>query len=160
TPNSEAVVAGEKLFSTLGCIQCHSANGGVSHKKGPDLMADLSQKAISREWLYAQLVNPKKHNLNTIMPSYNQLDDSQIKILIAFLENIAQKKTGPKEKMPPSNSPVDQDSQVDSSSDSKEGLGQAIHIVGNKDHGMTLFQQYCMSCHGPEGKINPSDASV
>jgi hypothetical protein len=62
----------------------------------------------------------------------------------------------------PSDSEMDFDSgeSVEEAADKKLGLGQAIHIIGNQEHGIVLFQQYCMRCHGPEGKVNPSDVSV
>jgi mono/diheme cytochrome c family protein len=37
---------------------------------------------------------------------------------------------------------------------------QAIHIVGNERHGAVLYQQNCLTCHGPAGKILAPDFPV
>lgn len=173
-----AAIAGAKLFKSLGCAQCHNTTGEPSRKQGPDLSISLNDKFVTREWLTAQILNPKKHNLNTIMPSFSHLADHQIDALVLFLEQLSSHKRHSRvnavsaqtaQPQAPaaaaSSVAVSAPAQLQGSAQARNGspaqksLGQSIHIVGNREHGRVLFQENCMRCHGPEGKVNTSDFS-
>jgi ubiquinol-cytochrome c reductase cytochrome b subunit len=172
---SDAIASGQKLFQTLGCAQCHNTTGEPGHKQGPDLSVSLSDKKVTRDWLSGQILNPKKHNLNTVMPSFNHLADHQVNALIAFLENLSSRKraaaashsTEQEQPAPPnvSQAPSDDEPEAEPEENqqkkagAKTGVGQSVHIVGNGEHGLVLYQENCARCHGPEGKVNASDSS-
>lgn len=80
---SPTVVAGEKLFHSLGCIGCH-AIAGVGGTVGPDLSQERS-KGRTRAWIAAQIHDPKKHFPGTVMPSFASLDPADTDALVDFL---------------------------------------------------------------------------
>ena len=64
-PTSDAE-KGRLLFEKLGCLGCHTVNG-----KGGNSAPDLSKVAnkANADWVYNWVLNPKKYNPNTVMPS-------------------------------------------------------------------------------------------
>jgi len=77
---------GSRLFGSLGCNGCHSING-KGGAVGPDL-SDEPRRGHSRAWLAAQIVNPKSHNPNTIMPPYPTLGDTQLNQIVDYLSSL------------------------------------------------------------------------
>jgi sulfur oxidation c-type cytochrome SoxX len=154
---------GEKLVKTLGCLGCHTI-GSEGGKVGPDLSAEGSRNR-SREWLAEQIRNPKAHNPASVMPSFSQLDESQINALIDYLMGL--KADGGKD-VPasglPSGPAVAAQEKEEPESEQTEPVGKmttAQQSIGNPEHGEKLFERYCTSCHGPEGKggvPNPGSA--
>lgn len=145
---------GEQLFNTIGCTACHTINGKISHKQGPDLVMALTQKKQSKQWLKIQLLAPQQHNPSSVMPPYGQLGDEKINALVDFLDKLSDSK--------PSQSNQQTESQeepvsVEEESVQNNGLGESIHIIGDKEHGAVLFQQSCIMCHGPQGKTYASN---
>lgn len=75
---------GEGLITRLGCGQCHSIN----NKDG--LFAPALSKASKNRsylWLRAQIKNPKRHNPNSAMPSYDYLSEIEIYSIIRYLRS-------------------------------------------------------------------------
>jgi ubiquinol-cytochrome c reductase cytochrome b subunit len=170
---------GSELFKSQGCPRCHTLSGKRSDKQGPDLVMSLSKKKASREWLWIQLVNPRRHNPQSLMPSYAKLNDQKLHSLIAFLEQLSTSSSAEEgeksgEEIEPEQSPeVPATAQLqdkvqgeattaekEERKEAKEGVMEAIHIVGNRKHGMVLFEQHCLTCHGPQGKIHALDFPV
>lgn len=144
------VLKGEKIFND-NCSSCHTAIGKPSHKAGPDLILALRKKERSEKWLYTQLVSPEKHNPYTIMPSFSYLGKAKISALVSFLKGLETKKiTQVPSKVQQQVSPKTQ--QRVSPKVSPEILSQADSIIGSISHGKVLFDNFCLRCHGPQGK--------
>ncbi len=92
--NADTNISGEKLFKTLGCTECHTANGTASGKQGPDLYTTKANNR-TREWMYKQLITPQEHNQKTIMPPYVHLSDKNVNSLLDYLEGLTPKETPP-----------------------------------------------------------------
>lgn len=75
---------GSVIFRREGCVGCHSFKGHGGFM-GPDLTAVRSRR--SRDWIRAQIKNPRKHNANSAMPSFDHLSWREINALIAYLES-------------------------------------------------------------------------
>ncbi|AJE01988.1 c-type cytochrome [Geobacter pickeringii] len=79
-----AAPAGEKLFREK-CAMCHKVKG-AGGILGPDLSrigASVNEKAL-RE----QLVNPKKKNPASTMPSFKGLPATELDALVAYLKGL------------------------------------------------------------------------
>ena len=161
---------GSKLFQTLGCTGCHQINGSGG-KVGPDLSAE-GQKGRTREWLVAQIQNPKAHNPQSVMPSFSTLSSSQMDSLIGFLQDLGANKESASPSTPDSFQEVgakaagesaeaqkaetQRQAPVQSGAENRDLSPQiarntAAGMIGNPDHGATLFASVCASCHGPRG---------
>ncbi|MGE5295501.1 MAG: c-type cytochrome [Solirubrobacterales bacterium] len=81
---SAAAQRGKQLYDTLGCQACHMVNG-QGGTTGPDL-SNEGAKGRSREWLTAQIRNPKANNPQTVMPAYGQLTDENVADLVEYLQ--------------------------------------------------------------------------
>jgi mono/diheme cytochrome c family protein len=86
---SASAQAGKALFSSSGCMGCHTVNG-QGGKVGPNL-SNEGNSGHSSQWLATQIRNPRKHNSQTIMPPYNSLTDQKVNNLVTYLESL---KTG------------------------------------------------------------------
>lgn len=86
-PSSAGVESGKKLFATLGCAGCHTADGkgGLA---GPDV-SNEANKGRSREWLQTKIRNPKADNPQSIMPANPTLSDDQVNDLVSYLLSLA-----------------------------------------------------------------------
>jgi len=73
---------GAALFQREGCIQCHSI-GGRGGSLGPDLTAVAQRR--SRGWIRQQIRNPRKHNPNSAMPSFDHLSWLEVEALVRYL---------------------------------------------------------------------------
>ncbi len=74
---------GEEIFTKQGCINCHSFKG-----KGGETCPDLTgvTRRRSRSWIRDQIQNPKQHNPNSTMPSFDYLSRSEINAIIRYLK--------------------------------------------------------------------------
>ncbi len=140
---------GEQLYNTQGCIQCHTIQGSPNNKPGPDLIMAVTKRRPSKEWLKTQLVTPQFHNPLTIMPSFsNRLNDTQMNAVVEFLMSLMTRK--------PTMAPILQDYVQENTGQTTDkhkglGVGEAVNIIGDREHGAVLFHQSCIMCHGPNG---------
>ena len=89
--------SGASLFSSEGCIACHTINGNGG-KVGPNLSSIGSQRSLS--WIKTQIVNPGAHfapgstvTLNgksymAIMPNHKNMPASKVNALASYLESL------------------------------------------------------------------------
>ncbi len=151
----EGTKRGSQLVATLGCTACHqiSGKGGTI---GPAFTANLL-KGKSRDWLTAQIRNPKSHNPSSIMPAFTSATDQQVNDIVDFLLSITQGKPvapGPVAKgpsVPPM--PTVPPQKAPAVATGPHGPPEAASfVIGSVELGATLFQQSCESCHGARGK--------
>ncbi len=76
---------GEAVYKAQGCSACHSLDG-VGGKVGPDLSKVGTRR--DKEWIEEQLRNPKAHNPQSIMPSFNKLSEKDLDDLAAYLAGL------------------------------------------------------------------------
>lgn len=99
---STSVKAGAKLFSSQGCLACHTI-GGQGGDVGPNLSNEAS-RGHSNDWLQKQIRDPKAHNPSTAMPAFSSLSDKQVNALVDFLQS----QGGNSKKAAPTAAPSDQ----------------------------------------------------
>jgi nitric oxide reductase subunit C len=80
-----SVTPGEAIYKAQGCSACHTI-AGVGGKVGPDL-SEVGKKR-DKEWIEAQLKDPKSHNPQSIMPSFSRLSDKDIDDLARYLAGL------------------------------------------------------------------------
>jgi nitric oxide reductase subunit C len=87
-PEVGAVAEGHGYFKSLGCMQCHTANGSARQEKtGPDLTFAASR--LTREWMVDEILNPTRDYPGTPMPSLGARMSPEIAgKLVAFLEYV------------------------------------------------------------------------
>jgi len=166
---SPEAIMGQKIFETSGGPACHTISG-VGGKIGPDLTNEY-KKRRSRKWLITQITNPKAHNKNSIMPSFTNFSDTQLKELTAYLLSPHP------ESLPPPPNKIDslpgylsqskkgqaktqsqnknKESRQASTAKTLKSLGQpgaAASVIGNVELGGILFRNNCEACHGIEGR--------
>jgi mono/diheme cytochrome c family protein len=75
---------GEALFREQKCFTCHrfKGQGGLA---GPDLTDVMKRRGTF--WIVRQIRNPKSHNPDSRMPSYEHLDLLDVSALIFFLKS-------------------------------------------------------------------------
>ncbi len=149
-PVTADIKAGAQLFQTEGCIGCHKIHS-VGGTVGPDLSSGVL-KGKDREWLIAQIRNPKSHFPNTIMPSYTGPSDQQVNAVVDYLLNVAAGGTLAPTAVPlaaavgpPSTKPV----RIPSGPP-----GPAASVIGSPERGVVVFTEVCISCHGSLGTDN------
>jgi mono/diheme cytochrome c family protein len=76
---------GAKLFRRERCYECHTI-AGAGGGAGPDLSAVGSRR--SKEYITAQIRNPKSHNPDSNMPSFGHLPQKDIEDLAAYLSGL------------------------------------------------------------------------
>ena len=148
---TESVQLGKKLFTSLGCIGCHSVFG-TGGTVGPDLTNE-AQKNRSTDWFIQQLENSKSHYPKSIMPPYTFLSKKQELELVSFLlhpipvsiQGGSQVSSGSLNNQTIQSKNAEQDSVENSK------IGLAAFIIGSPDHGKVLFNKFCVSCHGKNG---------
>jgi ubiquinol-cytochrome c reductase cytochrome b subunit len=149
---SGGVQRGAQLFNSLGCISCHriEGRGGVV---GPELTSKLLQ-GKSSPWLTTQILDPKAHNPQTIMPTFSSATEQQVADVVGYLLGVAQGKKvtlEPLAKAPPL-TPSQATHLPPTPAGGPHGPPEAASfIIGNVDLGETIFKQNCASCHGPQG---------
>ncbi len=79
---SAQAAPGEAVFRAEGCSACHTL-GGVGGHVGPDLSHVGARR--SKQWIEAQLQNPKSHDPNSIMPSFGKLPAKDMADLVDYL---------------------------------------------------------------------------
>ncbi len=80
-----SISTGEAVYKAQGCSACHMI-AGVGGKVGPDL--SMVGKKRDKEWIEAQLKNPKAHDPKSIMPSYSKLSEKDIDDLAHYLAGL------------------------------------------------------------------------
>ncbi len=76
---------GAQLFRNGRCQECHTING-KGGSAGPNLTAVGSRR--SREYIIEQIKNPKSHNPNSEMPSFDSLPEKDINDLADYLSSL------------------------------------------------------------------------
>jgi nitric oxide reductase subunit C len=76
---------GEAIYKTQGCSACHRI-GGVGGTIGPDL--SMVGKRRDKEWIEAQIRDPRSHDPKSIMPSFAKLPDKDIDDLADYLSGL------------------------------------------------------------------------
>jgi len=74
-----------ELINSLGCKGCHQLNGeGGTLGPAFDGMGKRMQEKAIRE----QLVNPKAKNPNSMMPSFANQPEKDLKVLVDYLKSL------------------------------------------------------------------------
>ncbi|PYV31735.1 MAG: hypothetical protein DMG22_15740 [Acidobacteria bacterium] len=76
---------GHRIFLAQHCNTCH-AIGGTGGTLAPDLTHIGSQK--DKDWILAQINNPRSHKLDSIMPSFAQLPETDKQGLADYLVSL------------------------------------------------------------------------
>jgi ubiquinol-cytochrome c reductase cytochrome b subunit len=161
TPSSTGIQNGAQLFETNGCAGCHRINN-----KGGTIGPDLSSEGLSgrsRDWLVAQIRNPKSHFPDSIMPSFASLSEKEVNDIVDYLLSLKSTAAPPSPGTSSSPAPSverDQTSPASAPHERKQP-GAAADIIGSAERGAMLFKMECASCHGSEGtdKVpNPGSA--
>ncbi len=166
---SPAALRGQNIYNTYGCMSCHTISGSGG-KVGPDLTNE-SQKGHSKNWIIAQVTNPRSHNPQSPMPPFSMLDTTQLSDLADYLlsphpqsAGTGTRKAAATESVPASikneNSELPEESNAadagnnesETGGKTKSTTGPAAEMIGNVVHGALLFGRDCESCHGTDGK--------
>mgnify|MGYP000120420114 CR=1 FL=1 len=76
---------GEAVFKAQGCSACHTI-AGVGGRIGPDLTMVGDRR--SKAWILQQLVAPKSHDPNSVMPSFAKLPEKDREALADYLVSL------------------------------------------------------------------------
>jgi mono/diheme cytochrome c family protein len=76
---------GAQLFRNGRCKECHTIKG-KGGAAGPNLTFIGGKR--SREYIIEQIKNPKSHNPNSEMPSFNTLPEQDINDLADYLSHL------------------------------------------------------------------------
>ncbi len=147
---SQSVKLGKNLFTSLGCIGCHSVFG-TGGTLGPDLTNEV-QKNRSTNWLIQQLQNSKLHNPKSIMPPFAFLSKSQLSDLVSFLIHPVSVGLPGGSELGSEESENESTNNTQTDSIEKSKIGLAAYIMGSPEQGEVLFNKFCVSCHGSNGK--------
>lgn len=85
------LTAGQKLYQSFGCSNCHMING-VGGTTGPDLTAVGSRR--DREWLLGHFKDPKAYVPNSAMPSFGHLSEKDLNDLTDYMVELKGKSKG------------------------------------------------------------------
>ncbi len=149
------VRAGAELFQSQGCISCHAVHG-QGGSIGPDL-SNIGARGLSRQWLTTQIRDPRQHDPDTVMPSFDSLSDKQVSQLVQYLQSLggtisqpAASSEGPADQPaegPPSTSRASQDATGPAREPSSAAQADSAKA------GEKLFHdQGCIACHTVQGK--------
>jgi cbb3-type cytochrome oxidase cytochrome c subunit len=74
---------GAGLFQAEGCVKCHVYRGTGSG------IIDLSDVTSYREdeWIHNQIMDPKRNDPNSGMPSFGHLTEAEVSAIIQFLHS-------------------------------------------------------------------------
>jgi ubiquinol-cytochrome c reductase cytochrome b subunit len=167
-----SVGRGERLFASSGCAACHSVTGEAG-LAGPDLSTEAA-KGHARQWLIAQIRNPRLSNPKTPMPSYGALAENEVNDIVDYILALPKSEllsrpqvvTSQPTSAPalPASQPIVTAQPVNLPSWGQQGpSGAAATMVGDPGHGMVLYAQNCQSCHGSDGEghiANPGSADM
>lgn len=82
---AELIAYGKTLYRQEGCFMCHQLNG-EGGKVGPDLTVE-GTRGRSDDWLIGHFKEPPAYTPGSIMPSFKNLTDEQLRALVAFLQH-------------------------------------------------------------------------
>lgn len=92
-PTTAAAIAGEELFKSASCIQCHAiTSDGIS--MGPNLKGFADRETVGAfrpntdEWLAKWIRSPHDVKPGATMPDFPDLTDQQISDLVAYLRTL------------------------------------------------------------------------
>lgn len=146
TSEKGSIQQGAGLFRSLGCSVCHQINE-VGGNIGPNLSGE-GNEGRSHDWLITQILNPKAHNPNSIMPGHPQLSARQTNALVDYLLS-PHGKISKLVNKPDANTA--KASPICAARTAVKAPGQAAFFIGNSNHGVILYRRTCESCHGPRG---------
>jgi sulfur oxidation c-type cytochrome SoxX len=89
---SASVIHGAQVFNANNCAACHRVSG-TGGTIGPDLSNEATRNR-SRDWLIAQIQNPKAHNPSSIMPPYPGISKKDLNDLVDYLLSLGTKSAG------------------------------------------------------------------
>lgn len=146
--DAAAALPGADLIKSSGCLACHSIHG-EGGTVGPALSLQ-TLKGRDRKWLVDQLMDPKSHNPDSIMPSFSKLPGTQVNEIVDYLMVLAGNKASQLASLPAGgtreSSPL-----ATASGPSAKLPGQAAYVIGSAENGALLFKQKCSTCHGQQG---------
>jgi len=127
-PNAglSAVQIGERVFETAGCQACHKI-GLVGGNVGPS----FSNVGVRRGegWLRQQLTDPQAHVPGNYMLAYPDLNETQVKGLVAYIKSLDGSRQGPETAGPVNVAQLDR------------------FTPAQIERGQALFGQNCIGCH-------------
>lgn len=86
--SAELITAGKTVYDRNGCSGCHSV-GGMGGRTAPDLSRVGATQGRTPEWLVAHVRNPKDHNPQSRMPSFEgRISDQDLLALGAYLASL------------------------------------------------------------------------
>lgn len=85
------LTAGQKLYQSLGCSNCHMING-VGGTTGPDLTTVGARR--DREWILGHFKDPKAYVPNSAMPSFGHLSEKDLNDLTDYMVELKGKTKG------------------------------------------------------------------
>ena len=85
------LTAGQKLYQSLGCSNCHMING-VGGTTGPDLTTVGARR--DREWILGHFKDPKAYIPNSAMPSFGHLSENDLNDLTDYMVELKGKTKG------------------------------------------------------------------
>ena len=85
------LTAGQKLYQSLGCSNCHMING-VGGTTGPDLTTVGARR--DREWILGHFKDPKAYIPNSAMPSFGHLSEKDLNDLTDYMVELKGKTKG------------------------------------------------------------------
>jgi len=74
--------AGQRLYQSLGCSNCHMING-IGGTTGTDLTHVGSKR--DKVWLYGHFKDPKAYVPNSVMPNFGHLSEQELNDLTDFM---------------------------------------------------------------------------
>jgi ubiquinol-cytochrome c reductase cytochrome b subunit len=169
---SASVKAGAKLFSSQGCMACHTVHGQGGNI-GPNL-SDIGSKGLSDQWLSTQIRDPKSHDPSTQMPAFKSLTDQQVKNLVDFLQSLggsssSSQSSSSTSSQPPQGAETKTTSEPNTSAattsrpdpPSSSSQSQNTSLISQ---GKSLFNSKgCMGCHtidGKGGSVGPNLSNI
>lgn len=81
---AQLVAYGRKLYRQEGCVGCHQLDG-EGGTVGPDLTVE-GTRGRSDEWLVGHFKDPSAYTPGSVMLSFKQLTDEQLRALTVFLQ--------------------------------------------------------------------------
>lgn len=181
---SASVKAGAELFTSQGCIACHTVHGQGGNI-GPNL-SDIGSQGLSDRWLTTQIRDPKVHDSSTAMPSFGSLSDQQVKNLVDFLQSLggsssksqpssssnsssqpaqsAEPSQASKSANEPNSAPTAITSGLNDPPGSSQSQSQTSQDASLINQGKSLFRsEGCLGCHtvdGTGGSVGPGLSNI
>ncbi len=83
--------AGQRLYQSLGCSNCHMING-IGGTTGPDLTSVGMRR--DRDWILGHFKDPKAYVPNSAMPSFGHLSEQDLNELTNYMVELKGKSKG------------------------------------------------------------------